>query len=165
MTRKVTEEDVQINVYAAYEIIYRGLENERTENCRDAIDLLKLFSLLHYEKIQVNFLILAATNPRLEREALERLAAEDIKNQIRKPMLSSKTWIESLKGLGFGILAALPNEQTQTILSLVLGDGEASGYFDDLRLRSALKVLEQWDMITYDYTTESHSMHPWFIHG
>jgi tetratricopeptide (TPR) repeat protein len=146
---------VHMDICITYEIIYQKLEEKGTEECRDAIDLLKLFSFLHCKNIRANFLILAATNPKLE-----RLAAEDIKTQITKPMLSSKAWIESIKGLGLGILAALPNDQTQTILPRVLREYRASGYFDDLRLRSALKVLEQWAMIDYDYATESYSMHP-----
>lgn len=58
-----------MKVYASYEILFRGLEAIKLQRYRDAVQLLKIFSFLHYEHIPFEFLIAAIRHPRLQQEA------------------------------------------------------------------------------------------------
>lgn len=47
------EDDVYLNVYSSYEVIYQKLETENPEKFRDVIELLKIFAFFDRENIQV----------------------------------------------------------------------------------------------------------------
>lgn len=154
--RSFSGDDINMNVYSSYEIIYRGLEATETEEAKDAVELLKIFSFLHCENIRVDVLIRAATNPRLEREEQEkeRLLQETMDGSSRP-----KPWTQAIKGLAIGVVMALYRDQ-RPVLPAVLREVETLGPFDDLRLRAALKELSQLSLITHHQINDSYSMHP-----
>lgn len=148
-------EDINMNVYSSYEVLYQNLEATRTEECQDAVDLLKIFSFLYCENIRVNVLISAATNPRLETEA-----AEKGKDNRMEPDSKTKSLRCFIKELGFSVLEASMRDRSPSVLPPVLRDNEASVSFQEIRLRLALKELAQISFITHQQTTGSYSMHP-----
>jgi tetratricopeptide (TPR) repeat protein len=150
------DENVNMNVYSSYEVIYQSLEARKTEESQDAIDLLKMFSFLYCENIRVDFLLTAATNPRLEREVEETEKSKEGVEGVSK----RKPWMQSLRAVGFGVLEALFRDRGRPVLPTVLRDTEALAPFDDLRLRLALRELAQMSFITHQETADSYSMHP-----
>ena len=150
------DQHINMNVYSSYEIIYRGFEAKETEEARDAIELIRLFSFFHCENIRVDMLIKAATTPKIEREAQEeeRQREKAVNSDSR-----SKTWAETFGDVKFVIFAFLLRDRSAPVLPNVLRDLELAP-FDNLRLRVALQELAQMSLITYNHTNDSYSMHP-----
>ena len=151
------EENMYLNIYSSYEVIYLGLEGKDSQAAKDAIELLKTFSFFHRENIRVDFLTRAALNPAAEREEEEK---QKQKEREIKANQSSKTWAQTFEEIKFALLIFLLKDRSPQVLPKVLRDTEELGYFDDHRLRMALKELTQMSLITYNYSTDSYSMHP-----
>ena len=134
------DQDNNMNVYSSYEIIYRSLEENTTQEARDAVEVLKIFSFLHRENIRLVFLVGAAMNPRREREQQEKERSE--KGNLQK-LSKTKPWIQTLKELVFLVLEALQRDPSPPTLPAVLRDVGALVSSDDVdfRLRIALKQL------------------------
>ena len=150
------DETLNMNVYSSYEIIYLGLEAKETEEAKDAVELLKLFSFFHCENIRIDILMKAATNPTTEREAQEK---EQEREKSVKSASKPKTWAQTVGDVKFALLAFLLKDRSAPVLPDVLRDMEVAP-FDSLRLRVALKELTQMSLITYSPTNDSYSMHP-----
>lgn len=153
------EENMYLNIYSSYEVIYLGLEGKDTQAAKDAIELLKTFSFFHRENIRVDFLTRAALNPAAEREEEERQKQNEKQKGV-KANQTSKTWSQTFDDLKLAFLMFLLKERSPAVLPKVLRDTEELGFFDDHRLRMALKELTQMSLITYNYSTDSYSMHP-----
>ncbi|KAA6413838.1 MAG: hypothetical protein FRX48_02200 [Lasallia pustulata] len=149
------EGNMYLNIYSSYEVIYLGLEGKDTQAAKDAIELLKTFSFLHRENIRVDFLTRAALNPAAEREEEEKQ-----KQNVINTNQTSKTRTQAFEETKFALLMFLLKDRSPAVLPKVLRDTEELGFFDDHRLRMALKELTQMSLITYNYTTDSFSMHP-----
>ena len=147
------DEESTMQVYSSYEIIYLGLEAKKTQTSQDAIELLKVFSFLHYENIRVKFMTAAAMNPRREQEAQKNQGPEE---EPSRP----KPWSQQLKGFLFGVLEILFRDRGRPVLPAVLRDIMPTSQFDLDRLNLALRVLSQLSMITYHEKTDNYSMHP-----
>lgn len=157
------EENMYLNIYSSYEVIYLGLEGKDTLAAMDAIELLKTFSFFHRENIRVDFLTRAALNPAAEREEEEKQKKNEIEKQKQKGITTnqtSKTWAQSFEEMKFALLIFLLKDRSPPVLPKVLRDTDEIGYFDDHRLRMALKELTQMSLITYNYSTDSYFMHP-----
>lgn len=144
-------------IYSSYEVMYQGLEEKESQAAKDALDLLKMFSFFHCENIQVSVLRQAATNPRLEKREQVRKAEQE-KGDRRRSI--SKSWAQSVRGIGLGIYSFLMRLAAYPTLPKVLRDGEELEPFDEFRLRDALKELHQMSLITYNDENDSYSMHP-----
>lgn len=57
-----------MNVYSSYEILSSGLENTHAAAAEDAVELLKIFSLMSDQEIRFDFLTAAVRHPRLQEE-------------------------------------------------------------------------------------------------
>jgi tetratricopeptide (TPR) repeat protein len=151
--------DDYMSVYATFEIILQGLEQKDTEEARDALQLLKIFSFFHYENIRIEILIEAANTPAREQELEE---AEKKQAEATNTGPISKSWKEVLRKLLFAALEVCLRDRSYPVLPDLLRDVDLTTPFDDLRLRAALKELTQSSLITYHDTTETgfYSMHP-----
>ncbi|KAI9835608.1 MAG: hypothetical protein M1819_002059 [Sarea resinae] len=145
------EENIYLNVYTSYEVIFLGLEAKDTEAARDAIELLKIFSFLHRENIRVDILTKAVSNPEVERKE------EENQKQVSS---ESKSWAETFEDIKMAIFAFLLKDRSPPVLPKLLRDTEEFGSFDDYRLRIALNELTQMSLTTYNYATDSYYMHP-----
>lgn len=152
-TRKDDDDENTMHVYSSYEIIYLGLEAKKTQTSRDAIELLKVFSFLHYENIRVKFMIAAAMNPRRELEVQKNQTPEE------EP-LSPKPWSRQLKDFLFGFLEIVFRDRGRPVLPTVLRSTGLALEFNIDRLNLALRILSQLSMVTYHEKTDSYSMHP-----
>lgn len=144
-------------IYSSYEILYYGLAAKGTQASDDALDLLKAFSFLHRQRIRVEILLRAASNPKLEVQEQERREMEE-KKIGRKPM--PKSWAEALKGFGLSIVILLWKLGRRPVLPKVLRDAMESGAVDEFRLREALRELHQMSLIFHNSEDDSYSMHP-----
>lgn len=144
-------------IYSSYEILYYGLAAKGTQASEDALDLLKVFSFLHRQRIGVEILLRAASNPGRETQEQERRELEE-KRQSRKSM--PKSWAETVKGLGISIVIFLWKLGRRSVLPKVLRDSTDSGSFDEFRLREALRELHQMSLIFHNPEDDSYSMHP-----
>lgn len=153
-----------MEVYASYKIVFQGLEALKLQRYRDAVQLLKLFSFLHYEHIPFEFLIAALRNPRLQREA-DAQSLEQANKQA--PTFQSiawqpRSWPKQFWIMIEPILKKQFENQNPVILPTFLRDAELytrSGDFD-VRLREALHILTESSLITYYENSDSYSMHP-----
>ncbi|KFY40867.1 hypothetical protein V495_05209 [Pseudogymnoascus sp. VKM F-4514 (FW-929)] len=152
-TRKDDDDESTMHVYSSYEIIYLSLEAKKNQTSRDAIELLRVFSFLHYENIRVKFMTPAATNPGLELEEQKNQSSEE------EP-LRRKPWSRQLKDFLFGFLEIVFRDRGRPVLPTVLRSAGLTPEFDIDRLNLALRILSQLSMITYHEKTDSYSMHP-----
>ena len=151
------EENIYLNIYSSYEIIYLGLETKDTQAAKDAIELLKTFSFFHRENIRADFLTKAALNPAAEREEEAR---QKEKQKDMKTNRNPKSWSQTFENMKFEALIFLLKDRSPPVLPKVLRDTEDLGFFDDLRLRMALNELRQNSLVTRNDATDSYSMHP-----
>ncbi|KAL8928606.1 MAG: hypothetical protein Q9208_001840 [Pyrenodesmia sp. 3 TL-2023] len=134
------EDDVEyMKVYASYEIVFRGLEAIKWQRYSDAVQLLKLFSFLHYEHIPFDFLIGAVKHPRIQRES-DAQGAERLKDQETKnPSLAWQPtlWLKHLQYMVGSFKMKQFRNQNPVILPTYLLDAELSTSSDDSRSDSA----------------------------
>lgn len=152
--------DANAAIYSSYELIHDGIVAKGTQASEDALDLLKVFSFLHRQRIRADILLRAASNPRLEMLEQERREQEEKRISIeRKPNVA---WAQIFRSFGFGILAFLLKLGYRPVLPRMLSDALESRHFDELRLREALKELFQMSLVfaNPDPKDDSYSMHP-----
>lgn len=159
------EDDAEyMEVYASYEIVFRGLEAIKMRKYKDAVQLLKLFSFFHHEHIPFEVLVAAVKHPRIQREA-EAQEAERIKNQMpsaRKVRWQPSFWPKQLLSLVDILLKKQFELQNPVILPTFLHDAELCRVNDNskIRLRDALHLLTQLSLVTFYEASDSYSMHP-----
>ena len=152
--------DANAAIYSSYELIHDGIVAKSTQASEDALDLLKVFSFLHRQRIRVDMFLRAALNPGLEQMEQERREQEDkIINLTERP---SVPWSRSFRNVGYAVLTFLLNLGYRPVLPKMLSDAVKSKSFDELRLREALKELFQMSLIfaNPDPKDDSYSMHP-----
>jgi hypothetical protein len=161
--RSRSEEDSgSIAVFSSYEILYQSLEASQRESFQDAVELLNVFSYLHFQNIRLDILILATTNPLREASEREREAqeAENLQLHVPHPRKTWRHWMRELAARMLGYLdtppplpAALRNPDG---LSGSVLEGEVH-----VRLSEALKVLLSRSLIMkQDRLEDRYSMHP-----
>ena len=159
------EDDAEyMEVYASYEIVFRGLEAIRSQRYRDAVQLLKIFSFLHHEHIPFDALIAAAKNPRKQRDA-DVQEAKNLSTQVSDsstPGYQPFSWPKRLLGAFEYIIRKQFELQNPMVLPTFLRDAELCHTTDEceIRLREALHLLTQLSLITHHEFSDSYSMHP-----
>ena len=151
--------DANAAIYSSYEIIHDGIMAKSTQASKDALDLLKVFSFLHRQRIRVDIFLRAASNPGLEKIEQERREQEDkIINLAERPNVP---WTRAFRNLRFGVLAFLLNLGYRPVLPKMLNDAVKTKSFDELRLREAPKELFQMSLIyaNPDPKDDSYSIH------
>ena len=152
--------DANATIYSSYELIHDGLVAKGTQASEDALDLLKIFSFLHRQRIRVDFFLRAASNPRLEMLDQKRRQQEEKKNITQAKPIT--TWAQTFRNFGVGAVTFLLNLGSRPVLPRMLSDALAAGGFEELRIREALKELYQMSLVfaNPDPKDDSYSMHP-----
>ncbi|KAL8880635.1 MAG: hypothetical protein Q9198_001994 [Flavoplaca austrocitrina] len=159
------EDDAEYTkVYASYEIVFRGLEAIKSQRYSDAVQLLKLFSFLHYEHIPFEFLTGAVKHPSIQRE-FDTQASESLKEEEEKLVSFAwqpSLWLKHLQSTFDTFKMKQFKIQNPVILPTFLLDAELSNssYDFNVRLREALYLLVQLSLVTYHENSDSYSMHP-----
>ncbi|KAL9600723.1 MAG: hypothetical protein Q9219_002964 [cf. Caloplaca sp. 3 TL-2023] len=140
------------NVYSSYEVIYQSLESSPSEESRDAIDVLRVFSFMHCEGIKMGFFTKAAKTPSLEQEQ----SLESSKKS------SPRSWSEALSKWTTQILLKFLGDFGDAALPAVLRAQNNDGSYDEIRLRLALKQLNQMSLVSWNHGSGEGtlSMHP-----
>ena len=86
------DEGDNMNVFSSYEILYESLSTSKGQSYQDAIELLHVFSYLHFQNIRLDIFIKAATNPLREAKQREIEAKEFEELQIRLAKLQRRSW-------------------------------------------------------------------------
>ena len=166
MTGQDEDDAEYMKVYASYEIVFRGMEAMKWQKYRDAVQLLKIFSFLHYENIPFGFLTVAVRNPRIQRE-VDAQSSQQADKQAASSQSTpwwSREWPKTFWLMIEPILKKQFENQNPVILPTFLRDAELStrSHFEDfdVRLRQALHVLTESSLITYYEYADSYSMHP-----
>ena len=152
--------DANAAIYSSYELIHYGIVAKGTQASEDALDLLKVFSFLHRQRIRADIFLRAASNPKIEElEQGRREEEERNVSIIQKPPVP---WAQVLRTWGIGTLAFFLRLGYRPVLPRMLSDALHSGQFDKIRLREALKELFQMSLIfaNPDPKDDSYSMHP-----
>lgn len=152
--------DANAAIHSSYELIHDALVAKKTQATKDALDLLKVFSFIHGQRIRVDVFLRAASNPAIEMLEQHERAQEE--KQIKIVARPSIPWAQTFQNLGFGVLTFFLNLGYRPVLPPILSDTLRSGAFDELRLRDALKELFQFSLIfaNPDPRDDSYSMHP-----
>ena len=152
--------DANAAIYSSYELIHNGIVAKGTQASNDALDLLKIFSFLHRQRIRADIFLRAAANPMLE--IMEQERREDEERRININPNHHVPWTQTLRSFGLGILAFFMRLGYRPVLPRILSDGLGSRDFDNLRLRDALKELFQMSLVfaNPDPNDDSYSMHP-----
>ena len=152
--------DANAAIYSSYELIHDGIVAKGTQASEDALDLLKVFSFLHRQRIRADFFLRAASNPKLEELEQGRQEREGKHVSIsKKPTVP---WAQVFRSWGIKSLAFFLRLGYRPVLPRMLSDALQSQHFDELRLREALKELFQMSLIfaNPDPKDDSYSMHP-----
>ena len=152
--------DANAAIYSSYELIHDGIVAKGTQASEDALDLLKIFSFLHRQRIRADIFLRAASNLELERREEKQVEEEQRRVSINRKPISP--WARSFKSFGIGILAFVLKLGYRPVLPRMLSDALESRHLDELRLREALKELFQMSLIfaNPDPKDDSYSMHP-----
>lgn len=161
--RRFEEDGDSINVFSTYEIMYQSLESSQEERFQDAVELLHVFSFLHFQNIRLDIFINAAINPFKEAKQQEKDAEEDEvlrkKTCNRKP----KSWKLWLREMTVGLARCL---DTPPPLPAVLKNmqGLTQSVLEDevhVRLSEAMGVLTKRSLVMkQDRVEDRYSMHP-----
>ena len=149
-----------VTIFASYELIHDTLLAKETQASKDALDLLKIFSFLHQQRIRVDFFLRAATNPKAEKlDQEQKLQIERTLNFQQRPKY---TWRQTFRQTAVGAYSALLQLGTRAVLPDLLSDDVEMASFHEIRLRQALKELFQVSLIFPNSESEddSYSMHP-----
>ena len=149
--------DANDAIYSSFELIYDGLVAKKTQSSEDSLDLLKVFSFLHRQRIRVEIFSRAVVNPPLE--MLERKRQEQEEKEVSGHKQKNITWAQTFKRTGLGIFSFLWTLGNRPVLPRLLSDGLNLELFDELRFREALKELFQMSLI-FANPDDSYSMHP-----
>ena len=129
--------DANAAIYSSYELIHDGIVAKRTQASEDALDLLKVFSFFHRQRIRADIFLRAVSNPKIEKlEQGRRETEERNVSMIKKPPVS---WAQLFKTWGIRTLAFFLRLGYRPVLPRMLSDALHSGHFDEIRLREALK--------------------------
>lgn len=122
MTGQDEDDAGYMKVYASYEIVFRGLEAIKLQRYSDAVQLLKLFSFLHYEHIPFEMLIAATKHPGVQREADARGAERDSEQGTTFLRLSWQlsSWPKYLRSIVDSVLKKQFENQNPVILPTFL---------------------------------------------
>ena len=152
-------QDANAAIYSSYELIHHGLVAKQTQASKDALDLLKIFPFLHRQRIRIDIFLRAASNPCLEKWEQERQEKEELSVKHMKRM--KPTWGQSFKCARIRVLSYILKLGDLPVLPRFLSDSLSSDAIDELRLREALKELNQMSLISANPNPEgdSYSMH------
>jgi tetratricopeptide (TPR) repeat protein len=144
--------DDYLSAYATYEVSYHGIEQKGTEASNDALQLLKTFAFFYFENIRADILKKAVLNAEIEETQEEKNKEEE----AGKP----RSWPQTFKNMKLTIFSFILQNRSPQTLPYLIRDARDSHYFDNVRLRYALRELVQMSLITYYEVSDSYSMHP-----
>ncbi|KAM5459934.1 hypothetical protein McanCB49686_000970 [Microsporum canis] len=144
--------DEYMSAHATYEVSYSGIEKKGTESSQDAIQLLKLFSFFYFKNIRFDIIKKAVINCETERAEQEK---KD-QHEAERPL----TWYQKYKTMQFNILNYIMQDRSPPALPSFIREGRATRFFDEVRIRYALRELVQMSLITHHESNDSYSMHP-----
>jgi tetratricopeptide (TPR) repeat protein len=147
-----SQRDEYMSAYATYEVSYRGIEGKGTEASEDAIQLLKMFSFFHFKNIRFDILRKAILNCAIEKAQQDKVRQEESKMPL--------TWQQIYKTMRLSALNFIMQNRSPPALPSFIRNGRESGFFDEVRVRYALKELTQMSLITHHESNDSYSMHP-----
>ena len=161
--RNLTEGDDSMNVFSTYEILYQSMQSLEEEKFQDAIELLHVFSYMHFQNLRLDILISAAMNPLKEATQREKEAEEEKALRQKAPKQKPKSWSMWLRELKLGLRIyldtppPLPRALKRTTgLPHDAFEGEVH-----VRLSEALGVLMKRSLIAKQSSLEQrYSMHP-----
>ena len=148
-SRSTFEDDDNLNVLSSYEILYQSLESSQEEKFKDAVDLLHIFSYLHFQNIRFDTFMDAALNQLKEAEQQKIDLQEDKELQAKLVKPRRRSWITWRKELS---LALMTYSETPAPLPMVLrnaGNLSRRAFESEVhvRLSKALGVLVKRSLV------------------
>lgn len=162
--KKSAEDDIErMNIFSSYEILYQSMLSSQDERFQDAIELLHVFSYMHFQNIRLDIFIGAAINPLEEAEQRKKEAIEDktLQKKLKDP--KPKTWSMWLRELRYGLKMYLDTPPPLPSALKHPAGLTQSEFKDDVhnRLSDALAVLARRSLILRQSSLEDrYSMHP-----
>ena len=153
------------NVFAPYEAMLQALAQEESESAQDAVEVLKILSLLHHENISMDMMVKAANNPpAIENQLRQEMDEKEQKEPGEKGMKivsKPKHWRRRFKDKLFQAFSWYEEHILYPPLPSVLRNDEQRP-FSIHRLRAAMARLTQKSLIVSRRKngTDVYSMHP-----
>ena len=153
----ISASDTNATIYSSYELIHRSISARQTQASEDALDLLKIFSLLDRQNIKLSIFLRAASNPEVESlDEMRKQAGRKAYSQSRPKI----AWAHTLRNVVIGLVGLLSQLGHRPVLPRFLSEMSGQGIFDEVRLREALNELFQMSLISTSPDTEDcYSMH------
>ena len=147
--------DASMSIYGSYEILLQSLQGNaaRDETYQDALELLQMFSYMHFNNIRLDVLIQSTVGPLQEAKAVaEKQQEEDSlvrRLRLKIPQQSWNAWIRdimrnALRSKNFATPPVIPDVLKN--YDNLDDDVELKGQID-FRLRPALRVLVSRSLI------------------
>jgi hypothetical protein len=161
--RRFKEDDDGMNVFSSYEILYQSLESSQEQHFQDAVELLHVFSYLHFQNIRLDILISANTNPLKEAKQREKDTRDE--EELKKKLANTRhrTWSKWLREQVMRLAQYLDSPPPLPAAledPYTLGECSFEGDVRD-RLSKALAVLLSRSLVTsQDRVERQYSMHP-----
>lgn len=139
-----------LSALTTFEMSYDGILEKQTQSSGDAIQLLKMFSFFYFKNIRFDIMRRAVLNCEIEKADQEKAERE------KGPL----TWYQTYDDIRLYLLRFIAQDQGSPALPPFIQQGRDLGFFDEVRVRYALKELVQSSLVTYDEINDSYSMHP-----
>lgn len=168
--RRVEDED-NMAAFGSYEILFQSLEGAAMESEKfgDALQILQVFSYMHFQNIRLDTFIHAAVNPLRESvEAAEQQRKEDelVRRLGLHARLSWRAWIQDILRR-ISARLALPPVLPEALKNPEDLDADELKSEVDARVRQALKILVSRSLVTkvtqsgeHQNETDRYHMHP-----
>lgn len=160
------EDGDNMNVFSTYEILYHGMQSSQEEKFQDAVELLHVFSYMHFQNVRLDIFTSAAINPL--KEAARRKEEEEADTALRKKLSKPKpkTWTMWLRELKLALKIYLDTPPPLPA-ALKRPAGFSQSAFEDevyVRFSEALSVLMKRSLIARQNSLEDRfSMHHSFM--
>ncbi|KAI1401228.1 hypothetical protein F4819DRAFT_459179 [Hypoxylon fuscum] len=147
--RRSSEDEAHMSIFGSYEILYESLEGAATRDdtgiFQDALQLLQIFSYMHFQNIRLDFLVHAAVCPIMEENARNEMKKEKEEILERIGLKPQIPWTVRIQNLVLSIrrhrLFSLPPILPDALKNTDELDAPELQEFVRIRLQTALKVL------------------------
>lgn len=147
--RRSPEDEEHMSIFGSFEILYESLEGaamrDDTDVFRDALQLLQIFSYMHFQNIRLDVIVHAAVGPILEADELDVKKSENDEILSRIGPLPRPSWATRIQNLVLSIrrhrLLSSPPVLPDVLKNPDELDASELEEFVGIQLRKALKVL------------------------
>lgn len=159
LKRPLIDDDLGMGAFTSFDIIYTGLEaraygeTPQKQVCKDAIELLNVFSFFHSNDVRLDTLIRTGQNLQTDAKRRQTSGSQErtFSDDAPKPLM------KQFKDLLTELVARYYRQPS--LVPQLFGSGKSSP-FDESRVRRAMDVLVRMSLISESSEAGCYSLHP-----